>query len=195
MVFISVSCIENQQTAVEVAPTLILMPFHVPLAVPARDVPRSTEMFCSPWGPQAPAYLTSHNSQTLSQCPSVVFRSHQITRSRLAVPIGNLATPLSLRWDNMRLKHSWDAVPENGMLLDYLPTSTTVNLNVALQPRQVSASIDTLDEVSDFRHPKHVLTTTGSLTYVFTRTRHVPWTGVHHIGYSAQLSKEQVASH
>jgi len=49
-------------------------------------------------------------------------------------PLGCLATPLGLPLDNMRVKHTWDATPENWESLGYPPAGTTIDLRIALKP-------------------------------------------------------------
>ncbi|KAF8257577.1 subtilisin-like protein [Lactarius quietus] len=73
-----------------------------------------------------------------------------------------LPTPL---WDNMQVKHTWNAVPENWECLGPPPSGTTIDLHIALKPHRENALIDALYEVSDPRNPR----------------------------YGAHLSKEQVA--
>jgi tripeptidyl-peptidase-1 len=85
-----------------------------------------------------------------------------------AVPLACYAKPLSRRWDNMHTKHSWNTVPEDWESLGHPSAGTTINLHVALKPDRESALIHALYEVSDPGHPKHVLSTTPSLTDVLT---------------------------
>ncbi|KAF8257579.1 peptidase S8/S53 domain-containing protein [Lactarius quietus] len=73
-----------------------------------------------------------------------------------------LPTPL---WDNMQVKHTWNAVPENWECLGPPPSGTTIDLHIALKPHRENALIDALYEVSDPRNQR----------------------------YGAHLSKEQVA--
>jgi tripeptidyl-peptidase-1 len=80
------------------------------------------------------------------------------------VPLG-FATPPSPCWDDMRLKHSWDSIPEKWECQGHPPAGTTIDLRVALKPHRKNALIDALYEVSDPSHSK----------------------------YGAHLSKEQVA--
>ncbi|KAH8995551.1 subtilisin-like protein [Lactarius hatsudake] len=79
-------------------------------------------------------------------------------------PLADFATPLA-SWDSMRVKHTWSAVPANWETLGCPSAGTTIDLYIALNPRQESALIDALYEVSDPKHPR----------------------------YGAHLSKEQVA--
>ncbi|KAH8995550.1 subtilisin-like protein [Lactarius hatsudake] len=80
------------------------------------------------------------------------------------IPLADVATPLA-PWDNMRVKHTWSAVPANWETLGCPSAGTTIDLYIALNPHQESALIDALYEVSDPKHPR----------------------------YGAHLSKEQVA--
>ena len=75
--------------------------------------------------------------------------------SILAVISLGLATPTLLRWDDMRSKHSWDAIPEKWECQGHPPTDTTIDLRVALKAHRENALIDALYEVSDPGHPKY----------------------------------------
>ncbi|KAH8995830.1 subtilisin-like protein [Lactarius hatsudake] len=81
-----------------------------------------------------------------------------------ATPLADFATPLA-PWGDMRVKHTWSAVPALWETLGCPPAGTTIDLYIALNPHQEDALIDALYEVSDPRHPR----------------------------YGAHLSKEQVA--
>ncbi len=72
-----------------------------------------------------------------------------------AVPLG-LATPLSPHWNDMRLKHSWNSIPEKWEWLGNPLAGTTIDLRIALKPHREDALIDALYEVSDPRHSKYV---------------------------------------
>ncbi|KAI9442667.1 subtilisin-like protein [Lactarius indigo] len=82
-----------------------------------------------------------------------------------AYSLAGLAKPFSPHWDDMRVHHSWDAVPENWESLGDPLNGTTIDLYVALKAHRSNALIDTLYEVSNPNHPR----------------------------YGAYLSKEQVA--
>ena len=75
----------------------------------------------------------------------------------VALPLGSLTKHLSPRWNDMRVKHSWNAVPRNWESLGYPPFNTTIDLYVALKPLHKNALVDTLYEVSSPGHPKHVI--------------------------------------
>ncbi|KAI9458695.1 hypothetical protein BJY52DRAFT_1223443 [Lactarius psammicola] len=76
-------------------------------------------------------------------------RYHGISvRSVLAaISPDGLAKPLSPRWDDMRTKHSWNAIPKNWESLGRPPSSTTTDLYFALKPYGEKALIDS-DDVS-----------------------------------------------
>ncbi|KAH8995590.1 subtilisin-like protein, partial [Lactarius hatsudake] len=95
-----------------------------------------------------------------------------------ARPLANFATPLA-PWGDMRVKHTWSAVPANWETLGCPSAGTTIDLYIALNPHQESALIDALYQVSDPKHPRHVHLTPAPLAPSFT--------------YGAHLSKEQVA--
>ncbi|KAH8994672.1 subtilisin-like protein [Lactarius hatsudake] len=82
-----------------------------------------------------------------------------------ATLLASLAKPFSPHWDDMRIKHSWNAVPNNWESLGNPRSGTTIDLYVALKAQRENALIDTLYQVSDPNHPR----------------------------YGAYLSKEQVA--
>ncbi|KAH8997691.1 subtilisin-like protein [Lactarius hatsudake] len=85
-------------------------------------------------------------------------RHHCITvlYALAAVPLGSLAKPLSPRWGPMHTKHSWDAVPEDWQSLGHPPPGTTIDLYIALKSQHEDALSDTLYEVSEPTHPRHV---------------------------------------
>ncbi|KAH9016946.1 subtilisin-like protein [Lactarius pseudohatsudake] len=82
-----------------------------------------------------------------------------------AILHGSLAKPFSPRWDDMRIKHSWNAVPENWENLGNPLSGTTIDLYVALKAHRENALIDTLYQVSNPNHPRHVYSTTPPLTH------------------------------
>ncbi|KAH9029453.1 subtilisin-like protein [Lactarius hengduanensis] len=65
----------------------------------------------------------------------------------------------------MKVKHAWDAVPNNWESLGHPPNQTTINLHLALKSHREDALVEALYEVSDPEHSR----------------------------YGAHLSKEQVA--
>ncbi|KAH9165908.1 Pro-kumamolisin, activation domain-containing protein [Lactarius sanguifluus] len=65
------------------------------------------------------------------------------------------ATPFEPRWDDIRTKHAWDAVPEHWETLGHPAAGTTIDLHVALEPQRKNAVIDALYEVSSPRSPKY----------------------------------------
>ncbi|KAH9041189.1 subtilisin-like protein [Lactarius hengduanensis] len=91
-----------------------------------------------------------------------------------AILLGSLAKPFSPHWDDMRIKHSWNAVPENWESLGNPLDGITIDLYVALKAHNENALIDTLYKVSDPNHPRHVFTISSLI-------------------YGVYLSKEQVA--
>ncbi|KAH9062372.1 subtilisin-like protein [Lactarius vividus] len=71
------------------------------------------------------------------------------------VLLGSLAKPLSPPWDDMYIKHSWDAVPKNWEALGRPPSGTTIDLHIALRPQRENAVVDALHEVSQPGHPRY----------------------------------------
>ncbi|KAI9438396.1 subtilisin-like protein [Lactarius psammicola] len=103
-----------------------------------------------------------------------------------AVPLANSATSLVRPWDDIRVKHTWNAVPSDWITLGHPPAGTTIDLHVAVKAHNENALIDALYNVSDPESPGHVL----SNTLPRTMYSHVPLPCRR---YGAHLSKEQVA--
>ena len=64
---------------------------------------------------------------------------------------------------DMVVKHKWDVIPDDWLSLGPPPDDSTIDLHIALQPKQKNALIDVLHEVSQPGHPKKVFFTTTSL--------------------------------
>ncbi|KAH9026417.1 subtilisin-like protein [Lactarius hengduanensis] len=64
-------------------------------------------------------------------------------------------TPREPRWDNVRTKHAWGAVPDHWETLGHPAAGTTIDLHIALQPRRKNAVVDALYDVSFPRSPKY----------------------------------------
>ncbi|KAH9012242.1 subtilisin-like protein [Lactarius deliciosus] len=96
------------------------------------------------------------------------------------------ARPLTSRWDGMKVKHAWDAAPNNWENLGHPPNQTTIDLHLALKSHREDALIEALYEVSDPKHPRYVLTPPIC-------ARIYPPVPLSHVRYGAHLSKEQVA--
>ncbi|KAH8987770.1 Pro-kumamolisin, activation domain-containing protein [Lactarius hatsudake] len=58
-------------------------------------------------------------------------------------------------WDDVYVKHRWDAVPANWENVGPPPSGTTIDLHIALNAHRENALVDALYEVSDPRHPKY----------------------------------------
>ncbi|KAH9000630.1 subtilisin-like protein [Lactarius hatsudake] len=71
-----------------------------------------------------------------------------------AASLADFATPLA-RWGDMRVRHTWSAVPDNWETLGCPSAGTTMDLYIALNPHQENALIDALYEVSDPKHPRY----------------------------------------
>jgi len=102
-----------------------------------------------------------------------------------AGPLTSLATPFASRWDDIRVKHTWDAVPANWENLGPPLADTTIDLRIALKPDRKNALIDALYEVSSPNHPKHVSPSLCSCIY---SREPLLW-----CRYGKHLSREQVA--
>ncbi|KAF8258571.1 peptidase S8/S53 domain-containing protein [Lactarius quietus] len=106
--------------------------------------------------------------------------------STFVAPFACLALPLQPRWNETRIMHEWDAVPDNWEYLGYPQASATINLYIALRSYREDALIDALYEVSDPEHPKHVLATSFPARIYSRAPRHF-------CRYGKHLSQEQVA--
>ncbi|KAH9168677.1 subtilisin-like protein [Lactarius sanguifluus] len=69
--------------------------------------------------------------------------------------LGSLAKPPSPSWDDVHIKHSWDAVPKNWETLGRPPSGTTIDLYIALRPQRENAVVDALYDVSEPGHPRY----------------------------------------
>ena len=79
--------------------------------------------------------------------------------SVLSAGIACHATPSPSPWDEMLVKHKWDAIPENWVSLGQPPNGTTIELHILLKANRENALIGALQEVSHPKHPRHILFT------------------------------------
>ena len=105
----------------------------------------------------------------------------------LSARIASLATPSTSLWNEMIIKHKWDAIPDNWVSLGHPPNGTTIELHIVLKANRENALIDALHEVSHPRHPKHVHFTSTVMLEDYSR---VP---PRRFRYGAHLSREQAA--
>src|SRR6266702_312388 len=145
--------------------------------------------------PVVPVSLCASSAPLAFLTPGVplIMHCHQLRVSFLSVlsvlaaaPLANFATSLARPWDDIRVKHTWNAVPPDWDTLGHPPAGTTIDLHVALKAHNENALIDALYKVSDPRSPKYVLSNTLPRT-IYSR---VP---LLRRRYGAHLSKEQVA--
>ena len=73
----------------------------------------------------------------------------------IAVLLAEFVTA-TVHWDEMWVKHTWNAVPANWESLGDPPAGAIINLHMALKPDRERALIDALFEVSNPKHPRHV---------------------------------------
>ena len=71
-------------------------------------------------------------------------------------------------WDEMLIKHTWNAVPADWESLGNTTAGAMIKLHIALKPDRESALVDTLYEVSNPKHPRHALLATPPLAPLFT---------------------------
>ncbi|KAH9015660.1 subtilisin-like protein [Lactarius pseudohatsudake] len=69
--------------------------------------------------------------------------------------LASFAKSLPPPWDDMHIKHSWNAVPTNWVSLGRPPSGTTIDLYIALKPHRENALINALYEVSEPGHPRY----------------------------------------
>ena len=74
----------------------------------------------------------------------------------IAMLLADFATAAA-NWDEVLIKHTWNAIPANWESLGNATAGATINLYIALKPNRESALIDALSEVSNPENPKHVL--------------------------------------
>ena len=103
----------------------------------------------------------------------------------MAFAVG-LATPVAPHWGDVRVKHAWDTTPADWESLGPPPAGTSIDLHIALEPRNENALIDAVYEVSTPGHPKKVLSNAPQCTMYL----HILPIGCR---YGAHLSKEEVA--
>ena len=90
----------------------------------------------------------------------------------------------ALHWDEMTVKHTWNAVPANWESQGNTTTGAMIKLHIALKPDRESALIDALSEISNPGHSRHVLLTLLPCIYSRMPLR---------LRYGTYLSKEHVA--
>ncbi|KAH9060318.1 peptidase S8/S53 domain-containing protein [Lactarius deliciosus] len=75
----------------------------------------------------------------------------------VVVLLGSPAKPLRVSppWDDMHIKHSWNAVPKNWKALGHPPSGSTIDLYIALRSQRENAVVDVLYKVSDPGHPRY----------------------------------------
>ncbi|KAH9167472.1 subtilisin-like protein [Lactarius sanguifluus] len=61
-----------------------------------------------------------------------------------ALLLCGFATPLASRWDGMKVKHAWDAVPKNWQSLGHPSNQTTIDLHLALKSHREDAMVEAL---------------------------------------------------
>ncbi|KAH8980541.1 subtilisin-like protein [Lactarius akahatsu] len=73
-------------------------------------------------------------------------RFHQLSvlSALAAVPFADSESPLPPPWHDIRVKHTWNAVPPNWEALGHPPNGTTIDLHVALKPHYENALVDAL---------------------------------------------------
>ena len=84
-----------------------------------------------------------------------------------AVPLTDVATPV-VPWDDMKTKHTWNAIPDNWETLGHPPAGSNMDLHIVLEPDRKSALTDALSEISNPQHPRQVLLTIPPPVPLFT---------------------------
>ncbi|KAF8263038.1 subtilisin-like protein [Lactarius quietus] len=91
-----------------------------------------------------------------------------------AVPFNSFATPLAPFWSDIRVKHTWNTVPENWENLGPPPAGATINLYISLKP-----------------HPTPSIRSMSSSPLIPSRLNSLFM--LLRLRYGAHLSREQVA--
>ena len=73
-----------------------------------------------------------------------------------AAPLTGVATP-AVPWDDMKIKHTWNAIPVNWETLGYPSAGSTIDLHIVLEPHRENALSDAASEISNPKHSRHVL--------------------------------------
>ncbi|KAH9164915.1 peptidase S8/S53 domain-containing protein [Lactarius sanguifluus] len=75
----------------------------------------------------------------------------------VVVLLGSPAKPLRVSppWDDMHIKHSWNAVPKNWEALGHPPSGSTIDFYIALRSQRENAVVDVLYKVSEPGHPRY----------------------------------------
>ncbi|KAH9059184.1 subtilisin-like protein [Lactarius vividus] len=68
--------------------------------------------------------------------------------------LGGLATSFAPRWNETKVKHAWNTIPDNWADLGHPSAGTTIDLHLSLKSHDENALIDALYEVSDPDHPR-----------------------------------------
>ena len=75
-----------------------------------------------------------------------------------AVSLTDVAT-LVIPWDDMKIKHTWNAIPINWETLGHPLAGSTIHLHIVLEPHRENALNDAVSEISDPNHSRHLLLT------------------------------------
>ena len=71
-------------------------------------------------------------------------------------PLTDVATP-AVPWDDMTIKHTWNAIPVNWETLGHPSAGSTIHLHIVLEPYRENALSDAVSVISDHIHSRHVL--------------------------------------
>ena len=96
------------------------------------------------------------------------YRWHHFTLSFLIAVLPAEFARAAVHRDELLVKHTWNAVPANWESLGNTTARAMMNLRIALKPDRESALINAHFEVSNPKHPRHVLLATPLLTRLFT---------------------------
>ena len=76
------------------------------------------------------------------------------------VPLTYVAMPVA-PWDDMKIMHTWNAIPVNWETLGHPSAGSPIDLHIVLDPDLDAALTDALSEISNPNHPRHVLLITN----------------------------------
>ena len=75
------------------------------------------------------------------ELPPVIMHhlGHSVLFVPSVLPLCDISMPLIPHWDNMQVKHRWDAAPANWESISDPPAGATIDLHIALKPHQEAA--------------------------------------------------------
>ncbi|TFY50202.1 hypothetical protein EVG20_g11659, partial [Dentipellis fragilis] len=91
-----------------------------------------------------PVRLTPYPSNTMIHLSLILLSTASV-----------FASPHAPRWDDLKVKHAWNSVPENWVLEGSAPEGAAIDLRIALKPQDEDALVKALYEVSNPEHERY----------------------------------------